>query len=75
VALVDRTTAIERLPRAYAIALRIAELGGDHTTIARALEVPVESVPGLLAIGESKLAAALASGEPPGGGDKAQAAK
>lgn len=60
----DRARAFDRLPTAYAIALRIAELDGDEAMIARALDVPVESVGRLLQIGESKLATLLAGDEP-----------
>jgi DNA-directed RNA polymerase specialized sigma24 family protein len=56
----DRPTAIERLPTAYAIALRLNDEGASHTRIARMLDVPVQAVPRLLEIGSSKLHAILA---------------
>ena len=51
----DRASALEQLPTAYATALRLNDEGASHTAIARALDVPVEAVPRLLEIGASKL--------------------
>ena len=51
----DRATALEQLPAAYATALRLNDEGASHAAIAKALDVPVESVPRLLEIGASKL--------------------
>lgn len=51
----DRASALERLPRAYATALRLNDAGEGHAAIAEALNVPVEAVPRLLEIGASKL--------------------
>jgi DNA-directed RNA polymerase specialized sigma24 family protein len=56
----DRPTAIERLPTAYATALRLNDEGASHTRIARVLDIPVQAVPRLLEIGSSKLHAILA---------------
>ena len=56
----DRSTAIERLPTAYATALRLNDEGASHRRIARILDVPVQAVPRLLEIGASKLHAILA---------------
>lgn len=51
----DRATALEQLPVAYATALRLNDEGASHGAIAKALDVPVEAVPRLLEIGASKL--------------------
>jgi DNA-directed RNA polymerase specialized sigma24 family protein len=51
----DRATALEQLPAAYATALRLNDAGESHAAIAKALDVPVQSVPRLLEIGASKL--------------------
>lgn len=51
----DRSTALEQLPVAYATALRLNDEGANHSAIARALDVAVEAVPRLLEIGASKL--------------------
>ena len=51
----DRATALEQLPPAYARALRLNDEGAGHAAIAKALDVPVEAVPRLLEIGASKL--------------------
>ena len=56
----DRSTALEMLPPAYATALRLNDEGAGHRRIARALDVPMEAVPRLLEIGASKLDAILA---------------
>ena len=56
----DRSTAIQRLPAAYATALRLNDEGASHTRIARMLDIPVQAVPRLLEIGSSKLHAILA---------------
>jgi hypothetical protein len=52
---VDRATALEQLPAAYATALRLNDEGAGHAAIAKAIDVPVEAVPRLLEIGASKL--------------------
>jgi hypothetical protein len=51
----DRATALEQLPAAYATALRLNDEGATHAAIARTLDVAVEAVPRLLEIGASKL--------------------
>jgi DNA-directed RNA polymerase specialized sigma24 family protein len=56
----DRSTALELLPPAYATALRLQDQGVSHATIARGLDVALEAVPRLLEIGASKLDAILA---------------
>jgi DNA-directed RNA polymerase specialized sigma24 family protein len=67
----DRSTALEQLPAAYATALRLNDEGATHNRIARALDVPVEAVPRLLEIGASKLDAILARREAPRRGGNA----
>jgi DNA-directed RNA polymerase specialized sigma24 family protein len=59
----DRSTALEHLPAAYATALRLNDEGATHNRIARTLDVPVQAVPRLLEIGASKLDAILAGRE------------
>lgn len=61
----DRATALEQLPPAYATALRLNDAGKSHAAIAKALDVPVESVPRLLEIGASKLDAVQRSAKAP----------
>ena len=51
----DRSTALDQLPTAYATALRLNDDGATHVEIARVLDVPVQAVPRLLEIGASKL--------------------
>jgi DNA-directed RNA polymerase specialized sigma24 family protein len=51
----DRATALEQLPVAYATALRMQDSGSNHAAIAKALDVPVQAIPRLLEIGASKL--------------------
>jgi hypothetical protein len=55
----DRARAIAELPMAYAVALRLRDAAADQETIARALDIDPEGVPGVLRIGEAKLAALL----------------
>ena len=43
----------------YAVALRLRDAAADHDTIARALDIEPEGVPGVLRIGEAKLATLL----------------
>ena len=57
----DRSAALERLPSAYATALRLNDDGASHAAIARELGVPAQAVPRLLEIGASKLDALLRS--------------
>jgi DNA-directed RNA polymerase specialized sigma24 family protein len=61
---VDRSTALDLLPPAYATALRLNDEGASHARIARTLDVPPEAVPRLLEIGASKLDAILANQTP-----------
>lgn len=67
----DRSTALEQLPAAYATALRLNDKGASHKRIARTLDVPVQAVPRLLEIGASKLDAILAGRAAPGRGSNA----
>lgn len=67
----DRSTALEQLPAAYATALRLNDEGATHNRIARTLDVPVQAVPRLLEIGASKLDAILAGREASGRGGNA----
>jgi len=46
-----------RLPVVYAVALELDAAGVDRAVIAQRLEVPVESVGHLLAVGRTKLEA------------------
>lgn len=55
----DRAAAIEDLSPRYGEAVRLAEAGHDHDSIAAQLEVAPESVPALLEIAEAKLARLL----------------
>jgi hypothetical protein len=55
----DREGAMLDLPTGHAVALRLRDAGADDDTIAKALGVPVEAVPGLLVIADGKLAALL----------------
>jgi DNA-directed RNA polymerase specialized sigma24 family protein len=64
----DRATALEQLPAAYATALRLNDEGATHNRIARTLDVPVQAVPRLLEIGASKLDAIVAGRAASGGG-------
>lgn len=54
----DRLEALATLPRAYALALRLHEIGADTTLIADCLGIGPESVAALLAVATAKLAAA-----------------
>lgn len=53
----DHARALERLPTAYAVALRLRDAGASDETIAEALGVDVLSLPVLLELAEAKLAA------------------
>jgi DNA-directed RNA polymerase specialized sigma24 family protein len=54
---VDGTDPKDRLPEAYANALRLRDEGFDAFEIAQRLDVPAEAVPSLLRLAERKLAA------------------
>ena len=55
-----------QLPRAYALALRLRQLGADDDLIGECLEVPPGAVGPLLQVAEAKLASTRlpAEGEP-----------
>jgi DNA-directed RNA polymerase specialized sigma24 family protein len=55
----DRENALLQLATAHAVALRLHAAGAEHESVARALGIPVASVPALLRIAEAKLAALL----------------
>jgi DNA-directed RNA polymerase specialized sigma24 family protein len=57
---VDRAAALEQLPDAYAVALRLRDGGADDDAIAATVGVARAAVRSLLAIGERKLAEVLA---------------
>jgi DNA-directed RNA polymerase specialized sigma24 family protein len=63
---VERADAVERLPSTYAAALRLVDGGASHAEIAATFGIAVDAVPGLILIGEQKLAAILVS-EPDAG--------
>lgn len=52
----DRDGQVQRLPVAFAVALRLHEAGVDEAMIATALAIEAESVGPLLAIANAKLA-------------------
>lgn len=56
----DRQTALLELATGYAVALRLHDAGAADDSVAQALGIPIESVPGLLRVAEAKLAAVLA---------------
>lgn len=51
----DRTAALDELPEAHAVALRLRDAGHDNTMIATALGIEIESVGPLLRIAQAKL--------------------
>jgi DNA-directed RNA polymerase specialized sigma24 family protein len=53
---VDRSQALEALPNAYAIALRLRDEGVEPDAMARVLDVEPEAVGPLLSLAEAKLA-------------------
>ncbi len=55
----DRAQAIAELPMPYAVALRLRDAAADQVTIARALGIEPDGVPGVLRLGEAKLSALL----------------
>jgi hypothetical protein len=57
---VDREQAITELPLAHAVALRLRDAAIDDETIAKALGIEPEGVPGLMRIADAKLSAELA---------------
>jgi len=59
----DRSTAIGRLPAAYANALRLYDQGHDNEAIADRLNLPPEAVGPLLRLATAKLQTILAATE------------
>jgi DNA-directed RNA polymerase specialized sigma24 family protein len=59
----DRSTAIDRLPKAYAAALRLQDEGHDDNAIAARLGMAPTAVGPLLRVAAAKLHAILAAGE------------
>ena len=55
----DHEAALQKLPTAHAVALRLHQAGVADEGVAQALGIPVTSVAALLRIAEAKLAAAL----------------
>jgi DNA-directed RNA polymerase specialized sigma24 family protein len=60
---VDRGTAIDRLPEAYANALRLRDQGHDNEAIAARLNISPEAVGPLLRLASAKLQTILAENE------------
>lgn len=58
-----RPSLVDILPDAHAQALLLRAAGADDATIAAALDVPIESVPTLLAVADAKLASATHYGQ------------
>lgn len=52
----DRARAIDRLPEAHALALRLSDDGLDEHQIADRLQIPPQAVPPLIRIAEAKVA-------------------
>jgi DNA-directed RNA polymerase specialized sigma24 family protein len=59
----DRSTAIDRLPEAYANALRLYDQGHNDQAIADCLGVPLEAVGPLLRLATAKLHSILAAND------------
>ena len=59
----DRGAAIDRLPEAYANALRLYDQGHDNEAIAARLNLPPEAVSPLLRLAAAKLQTILAANE------------
>lgn len=55
----DRQGAIDRLPEAHAMVLRMHDSGHSQQEVADSLQIPVEAVGTLLAIAGAKLSALL----------------
>ena len=56
-----REAALNRLPRAYSIALRLRDIGAPPELIGEILEIDPEALVPLLQVADAKLAAVLAS--------------
>jgi DNA-directed RNA polymerase specialized sigma24 family protein len=59
----DRSTAIDQLPEAYAAALRLQDEGHDAKVIAARLDLAPAAVGPLLRVAAAKLRSILAAGE------------
>ena len=59
----DRNTAIDRLPEAYAAALRLQDEGHDDNAIAARLDLAPAAIGPLLRVAAAKLNSILAAGE------------
>ena len=59
----DRGTAVDRLPEAYANALRLCDQGHDNKAIAARLHLAPEAVGPLLRLAAAKLQTILAANE------------
>ena len=59
----DRSAAIDRLPEAYAAALRLYDAGNDDQAIADQLHLPTEAVGPLLRVATAKLNSIFAANE------------
>ena len=57
----DQNTALSRLPRTYALALRLSQAGADPQLIAECLDIELEAVGPLLAVADAKLSSLHAS--------------
>jgi hypothetical protein len=54
---VDSDAVLSRLPRTYALALRLRQVGADPQLIADCLEIEVQAVGPLLTVADAKLTA------------------
>jgi hypothetical protein len=52
---VDQESALSRLPRTYALALRLTQAGADPQLIADCLDIELEAVGPLLVVADAKL--------------------
>ena len=60
----DRQAALLELATAYAVAIRLRDAGAADDSVAQALDIPIESVAGVLRVAEAKLAALLDAADP-----------
>jgi hypothetical protein len=56
---VERSEALDWLPKPYGTALRLRDAGARDDAISRATGVPADAVPALLDVGDRKLAQLL----------------
>ncbi|HSS09641.1 MAG TPA: hypothetical protein VLL25_07145 [Acidimicrobiales bacterium] len=59
----DSDAALSRLPRTYALALRLRQVGADQQLIADCLDIELQAVGPLLSVADAKLSALHASQE------------